>query len=764
MMAKRLGTFLLTALMLVGLLPITALAGDYENHWAASYIQTANERGWIAGDGGGNFRPDASITRWEFSVMLWRMLGNPVPHEDCPFTDIPEGAFYSEAVTALYEMEVVSGYGGGIFGPDGTLTREMAFVMLARAFELAPQSTDEAAEYMMFVDYADIAAWTADAVSILTLKGYAKGNGSRLMPKNVLTRGEMAKLLVIVCDGENSPDGQGKIPIDDAAPVITLSQNTTASTYSSVKISVSAESEKPISFIGWRSSYGGASYTDKTGFTGITGVKEFSVSSNGWYAVCAVDSEENFAFKLIQITNIRTNSGGGGSSIVAVTGVTVSPGAATITEGTTRQLTAAITPANATNRQYSWSSDNTGVATVNASGLVTAVASGTAHITATTASGSFADSCVVTVNALVNAELPTISTQPADASVFEDAPASLSVTAGVTDGGTLSYQWYSNSTSSTTGGTLLSAATGSSFSPPTAEYGTTYYYCEVTNTNATVTGVDTATVVSDTARVYVKSTSITSFAGQSGMQWFGDGSSTSSPRVAYVPGVSGSFTIDNLSIVPQDGSATVYISTATYNSSISDYDFTLTYTDGSVAYFRIYLAPVIPHISFDGEHASKLQQIGQDMCYSLDGGETWKNITPDSADMHQLTVGEVDSISGTFASPGAGTIHVKLQQDTVGSGTVALALTQQAASPALIRQGAPLDLIYFQPTEASLNQIEYRIMSDGVYGPWVAIDSSVHIENGDELKPEYWEGKQRLQARIKGAGNTLPGKIYETSI
>ena len=52
------------------------------------------------------------------------------------------------------------------------------------------------------------------------------------------------------------------------------------------------------------------------------------------------------------------------------------------------------------------------------------------------------------------------------------------------DGGTLSYQWYSNSTATNSGGTLISGATSAGYTPSTAVAGTLYYYCVVTNTLA----------------------------------------------------------------------------------------------------------------------------------------------------------------------------------------------------------------------------------------------------------------------------------------
>lgn len=68
---------------------------------------------------------------------------------------------------------------------------------------------------------------------------------------------------------------------------------------------------------------------------------------------------------------------------VSVTGVTVSPTTATIGVGATQQLTATVAPANATNKDVTWSTTNAGVATVNSSGLVTGVGAGSATITVT---------------------------------------------------------------------------------------------------------------------------------------------------------------------------------------------------------------------------------------------------------------------------------------------------------------------------------------------------------------------------------------------
>ncbi|MBD5106182.1 MAG: leucine-rich repeat protein [Lachnospiraceae bacterium] len=103
------------------------------------------------------------------------------------------------------------------------------------------------------------------------------------------------------------------------------------------------------------------------------------------------------------------------ASGVKVTGVTVNPQAASINAGETLQLTASVTPANADSKYVAltWKSDNTGVATVDQNGLVTAVKQGTAIITVQNA--YFGKSA----EAVINVKAPKITFLDGDAVYFE---------------------------------------------------------------------------------------------------------------------------------------------------------------------------------------------------------------------------------------------------------------------------------------------------------------------------------------------------------
>jgi hypothetical protein len=103
-----------------------------------------------------------------------------------------------------------------------------------------------------------------------------------------------------------------------------------------------------------------------------------------------------------------------------------------------------------------------------------------------------------------DAQTPTVTVHPQSAVyTLGAAAAALSVTANVTDGGTLSYQWYGNTTDSNIDGSAISDATEASYTPSTAAIGTKYYYVVATNTLA---GSRPASAKSNTATVTVNKT------------------------------------------------------------------------------------------------------------------------------------------------------------------------------------------------------------------------------------------------------------------
>lgn len=95
--------------------------------------------------------------------------------------------------------------------------------------------------------------------------------------------------------------------------------------------------------------------------------------------------------ELLSLINKGDNSGGDNSeeTIIPVKGITVDDWNIALTVGQTRQMIASVIPSNATNKIIYWYSDYPNVATVNETGLITAINPGYAKITATTDDGGF---------------------------------------------------------------------------------------------------------------------------------------------------------------------------------------------------------------------------------------------------------------------------------------------------------------------------------------------------------------------------------------
>ncbi|GHT59372.1 hypothetical protein FACS1894109_15170 [Spirochaetia bacterium] len=178
----------------------------------------------------------------------------------------------------------------------------------------------------------------------------------------------------------------------------------------------------------------------------------------------------------------------------------------------TGALTAALSGTNST--AFSLSTTSIGSIAAGGTGSFTVVpntglTAGTYSATVTVSGGNGITAgfnVSFTVNALVNAATPTISVQPLGASYGQDAGATaLTVSAGRTDGGVLSYQWYKNTSNSATSGTPV-GTNSASYTPVTSATGTLYYYVVVTNTNNSVSGTKTATATSSVATVTVTPT------------------------------------------------------------------------------------------------------------------------------------------------------------------------------------------------------------------------------------------------------------------
>ncbi len=153
--------------------------------------------------------------------------------------------------------------------------------------------------------------------------------------------------------------------------------------------------------------------------------------------------------------------------------------------------------------------------------------------------------------------LPSITTQPADATPpFGNTAATLTV-AATADGHTLAYQWYSNTTAANTGGTAVSGAESASYTlPADLNAGTYYYYCVVTATHST--GGDVTTLTSDVATVTVDP-KLVGYTGSTEIHWPYTGAAQEK-----------TFTIDGYTLLKADDYTVTYTKGGTQVSEMKD--------------------------------------------------------------------------------------------------------------------------------------------------------------------------------------------------
>ncbi|WP_337968096.1 Ig-like domain-containing protein [uncultured Flavobacterium sp.] len=225
-------------------------------------------------------------------------------------------------------------------------------------------------------------------------------------------------------------------------------------------------------------------------------------AGNGWYSYTFTNvTSTNLIFNdgTSQTADLNRNKTGwymnttwydsNPGTVVAVTGVTLSPTTATLLVGATQQLTPTVAPATATNKAVTYSSSNTAVATVNASGLITAVAAGSATITVTTQDGAKTATCAVTVNA-TNVAVTSVSLSPTSASLSVGGTQQLTPTILPANATNKSVNYSSSNTAVATvnsSGLVTAVANGSATITVTTVDGSKTSTCAVTVSTATGT-------------------------------------------------------------------------------------------------------------------------------------------------------------------------------------------------------------------------------------------------------------------------------------
>lgn len=147
-------------------------------------------------DGVGNnlFAPDQPCTRAQVVTFLWRAAGCPEPKRAGSFSDVSEGSYYAKAVAWAAANGITGGTGEGRFSPDAACTRGEIVTLLYRY--LQSKGEGFTGNWMFLLPFTDVPEWCYEAVAWCYMKNITEGtSATTFSPDDPCTRGQIVTLL-----------------------------------------------------------------------------------------------------------------------------------------------------------------------------------------------------------------------------------------------------------------------------------------------------------------------------------------------------------------------------------------------------------------------------------------------------------------------------------------------------------------------------------------------------------------------------------------
>lgn len=170
--------------------------------WFYDYVAWAYNTGLMEGVSAGRFAPNSTTTRAMVVTIIYRLAGSPGVSGTSDFTDVPAGAWYSDAVTWAAKRGIVEGMTATTFDPNDAVTREELAAMLYRYAQHKGYDTSAAANtnILSYNDAGSISEYAFEALQWACGEGIINGTGGgSLEPGGSATRAQLAAMLYRFC-------------------------------------------------------------------------------------------------------------------------------------------------------------------------------------------------------------------------------------------------------------------------------------------------------------------------------------------------------------------------------------------------------------------------------------------------------------------------------------------------------------------------------------------------------------------------------------
>jgi len=172
---------------------------DISAHVNQPAIEALIARGIINGMGDNSFAPDKTMTRAEFCTITVKALGLE-PKANNKFTDVKASDWFAGFVGTASDKGIVNGVGDNKFNPNGTITKQEAAAMVARAAKLCGMDTElETYEILnalaQFGDYVTVDTWAQESMAFCYSEDILDQSDLDIEPKRAILRCEIAQML-----------------------------------------------------------------------------------------------------------------------------------------------------------------------------------------------------------------------------------------------------------------------------------------------------------------------------------------------------------------------------------------------------------------------------------------------------------------------------------------------------------------------------------------------------------------------------------------
>lgn len=157
-------------------------------------VKWAAENGITGGVGNSLFAPNQPCNRAQIVTFLWRAAGSPVVNYLMLFTDVDEGAYYAEAVRWAASTGIVTGLTEMTIGTDSVCTRAQAAAMIYRCAQA--QGKGFTGAWMFHLPFTDVPEWAYESVAWCYMNGVTTGvSETSFAPGNDCTRAQIVTFL-----------------------------------------------------------------------------------------------------------------------------------------------------------------------------------------------------------------------------------------------------------------------------------------------------------------------------------------------------------------------------------------------------------------------------------------------------------------------------------------------------------------------------------------------------------------------------------------